>query len=62
MGQKLRVVVLRLPKKKKKKKKTKNKKLMAAALDTFCPHIPKSLPPFFFRLSISHAIANHKEN
>ena len=34
---------------------------MAAALDIFCPHLPKSLH-FFFRLSISQGIANHKEN
>ena len=54
MGQKLRVIVLRL--------KKKTKKPMAAALDTFCPHIPKSLPAFFSPSSISQAIANHKEN
>ena len=34
---------------------------MAAALDTLSPHLHKSLA-FFFRLCISQAIANHKEN
>ena len=50
MDQKLRVVVFRL--------KKKEKKNMAAALDTFCPHLPKSLPAFFRCLFISQAIAN----
>ena len=34
---------------------------MAAALDTFCPHLLKNLA-FFFRLCLSQAIANHKKN
>ena len=55
MDHKLRVVVFRLRKKKEKH--------MAAALDTFCPHLSKSLAfLLFFRLSISQAIANDKEN